>query len=173
MAVRVIKNTEPKNVNIISAAAIGAGAGLAVRQFVTPSKKEIDSVIFSQFEMIKENNIQATKKSVIEAAEKIFSKNPENQELALFLEKAKAETGKQAIAIKKKINAADKAVKEKVKILIDDLAGKMRASKNLSESAIKSYVKQKRPISSVVLPGLALGALGAFVYNVVGKISQD
>lgn len=173
MAVRVIKNTEPKNVNILGAAAIGAGAGLAVRQFVAPSKKEIDSVIFSQYEMIKENNIQATKKSVIGVVEKVFSKNPENQELALFLEKAKAETGKQVLEAKKKINAADETIRAKVKILIDDLAGKMRASKNLSESAIKSYVKQKRPISSVILPGLALGALGAFVYNVVGKISQD
>lgn len=173
MQICVIKNTEPKNTNIGYATVAGGLTGLALRQFVPPPKEEIDAVMFNQVDMIKESNLKSTKNSVIEKAEKLFAKNPEKQELELFLERAKAQTAQQVLAAKQKIKSADSAVKKEVKIMIDDLAGKIKASKNLSEMTIKNYVKHKRPVAAILLPSMALGAVGAFVYNVLGKINED
>ena len=53
------------------------------------------------------------------------------------------------------------------------MAVKMRAAKNLTDANIKNAVKQKRSISAFLLPGIALGALGAYVYNVIGTISEE
>ena len=45
MQVSVIKNSEPKNVNIPMAAAAGAGTGLLLRHFVPVWKSEMDYVV--------------------------------------------------------------------------------------------------------------------------------
>ena len=33
--------------------------------------------------------------------------------------------------------------------------------------------KQARPVWAYLLPGIALGSIGAFVYNVIGTITED
>ncbi len=188
MQVCVIKNTEPKNVNIPLVAAAGAGAGLALRHFMPVHKPEIDSVMFGESEVLKENNIKNAKKAVLSDLFKTAGKDKDNQALQLFIERTKAsvkydqagsdkqlkaEAVKLAKAAKEKIKAAPAEVQKEVHNLTEKAVNKVRAAKILTEANIKSAVKQARPVWAYVLPGAALGALGAYVYNVIGTISED
>lgn len=173
MQVSVIKNSEPKNVNIPMAAAAGAGTGLLLRHFVPVWKSEMDYVMFNQSDAIKEESVKSVKNSVLDKAKKHLAKNTDDKALDLFVKRAQVKDAKESAQIKEQIQQAPKAVRKQVKILIDDIAVKMRAAKNLTDANIKNAVKQKRSISAFLLPGIALGALGAYVYNVIGTISEE
>ena len=53
------------------------------------------------------------------------------------------------------------------------MAARMQASKNITIANIKNAVRQQRPYSHFILPGVALGALVAYAYNVVGTIKDN
>lgn len=196
MSVSAIRSTEPKNVNIPLAAAAGGAAGLVVRQIFPVKKPEIDAVLFGETDTIKANNIKNAKKNAIDEIVKLFNKNKDNEALKLFLErtkasakyaniledealtaeeasKAKREASKLAKKAKENIKAASAEVQKEIKSLTEKVVNKVRASRNLSDASIKTSVKQMRPFAAFILPGLALGAVSAFVYNVVGTISKD
>lgn len=190
MAVSVIKSTEPKNANIITATAIGAGAGLAVRQFMPVTKLEIDSVLFGESEAIREASINQARKNTMKEISKMLATEKENPVYKIFFKRLKASAdfakaketnnakAKQAaIEMAKKAKESIKSSPSVIRYEFDKLTRKVinqvKAARVVSENSLKSAVKQQRPVSSFVLPGMALGALGAFVYNVVGTISQD
>lgn len=173
MQVSVIKNSEPKNKSILLTAAAGGGTGLLLRHFVPVWKSEMDYVMFNQSDAIKEEAVKTVKDSVLDKAKKQLAKQPKNEALDLFIKRAQAKDAKESIAVKEEVQKASKTVRKQVKILIDDIAVKMRAAKNLTDANIKNAVKQKRSISAFLLPGIALGALGAYVYNVIGTISEE
>lgn len=190
MAVSVIKSTEPKNANIITATAVGAGAGLAVRQFMPVTKLEIDTVLFGESAAVRETSINQTRKNTMKEISKLFAQDKENPVYKLFFErlKASAEFAKaqeinnakakkvaieMAKNVKEKIKTAPEPIRFEIKKLSEKVINQVKASRLVSENALKSAVKQQRPVSSFVLPGMALSALGTFVYNVVGTISQD
>lgn len=104
---------------------------------------------------------------------KHLAKNPDDKALDLFVKRAQVKDAKESAQIKEQIQQAPKAVRKQVKVFIEDMAVKMRAAKNLTDANIKNAVKQKRSISAFLLPGIALGALGAYVYNVIGTISEE
>ncbi len=190
MAVSVIKSTEPKNVNIITATALGAGAGLAVRQFMPVTKLEIDTVLFGESAAIREASINQARKNTMKEISKMLAQDKENPVYKLFLERLRAsadfakaqETNnikakKVAIEMAKKAKESIKSAPNVVRYEFDKLTKKVinqvKAARVVSENSLKSAVKQQRPVSSFVLPGMALSALGTYVYNVVGTISQD
>lgn len=173
MQVSVIKNTESKNVNIPLTAAAGAGAGLAVRQFFPVYQPEIDTVMFNKSDVIKRDNIVAAKKSFVEKTQKMFKKQPENKSMDLFLKWVEAKSKDEVKAVKKQITEAPKNIQEGVTALKKDLSIQIKAAKNLTEANIKSAVRQSRSIPAYMLPGAALAALGAYIYNVIGTISED
>ena len=188
MQVCVIKNTEPKNASIPLAMAAGAGAGLALRHFMPVYQPEIDSVMFGASQVLRDNNIKNAKKAVMNDLYKEANKNKSNQALSLFLERAKAsfkydaagsneklkkEAVKMAKEAKEKIKAAPKQVRKEIQELTAAAVNKVKASKILTEANIKNAVKQARPYAGFLLPGIALGALGAYVYNVIGAIKEN
>ena len=190
MQVSVVTNTEPKNVSIPAAMAVGGAMGLAVRQFKPVLKSEMDSVLFGESDVIRQNNIKRARKNAIDDVVKMFVKDRDNEALKLFLERTKAsvkyanaqETGnvqlkKEAVmlarAAKEKIKAAPENVRNEIKTLTQKVINKVRAARNLNENYIKTSVKQMRPYTAYILPGVALGAVCSFVYNVVGTISKD
>ena len=191
MAVSIVTmNTEPKNTSILKTAAIGGAAGVALRYLKPVSQHEVDTVLFGEFNTLKENNIKTVKKAVLEETEQMISKDRNNTALKLFLERLEAtvkyETAKEynntaaqkdAVDIAKKVkttlkNSSDE-IKTAYKELVKKAFNKAKASKFLSESNIKQTVKQSRPVSAYLLPGIFLGALCGYIYNVVGTISKD
>ena len=190
MAVSVIKSTEPKNANIITATALGAGVGVAVRQFMPVTKPEIDTVLFGESATIREISINQARKNTIKEISKMFVNDKENPVYKLFFERLKASSDfakaqetnnpkakKAAIelakTVKEKIKSAPSPIRYELRKLSEKAINQVKAARLVSENALKSAVKQQRPVSSFVLPGMALSALGTFVYNVVGTISQD
>lgn len=191
MAVSIVTmNTEPKNTSILKTAAIGGAAGVALRYLKPVSQNEVDTVLFGEFNTLKENNIKTVKKAVLEETEQMISKDRNNTALKLFLERLEAtvkyETAKEynntaaqkdAVDIAKKVkttlkNSSDE-IKTAYKELVKKAFNKAKASKFLSESNIKQTVKQSRPVSAYLLSGIFLGALCGYIYNVVGTISKD
>lgn len=195
-AISAIRNTEPKNVNIPLAAAAGGAAGLALRQALPVRKPEIDAVLFGETDTIKANNIKHARKNAIDEVVRLFKKDKDNEALKLFLErtkasvkyaniledetltaeeaqKAKQEASKLAKIAKQKIKAASADVQKEIQGLTQRVVNKVRAARNLSEASIKTSVRQMRPYAAFMLPGIALGVVSAFVYNVVGTISED
>lgn len=173
MQVSVIKTTEPKNLSIPAAMATGGVVGLGLRYAVPVCKSEIDYVMFDKADVLKEDNVKAVKKNVIEKAQKIFNVNKEDEALDLFLKRAKAETSQEAREAKNLIKKAPVDVFKKVKVMLSDLTAQMKVSKKLTDANIKNAVKQQRPYFHFILPGVALGALVAYVYNVVGTINEE
>lgn len=190
MSVSVIKNTEPKNINIPLAAMAGAGAGLAARHILPVYKPEIDMVLFGESDVIRDNNIKHARKKAVDEIVKMFRKDRDNEALQLFLERtkasvkysnaqenqsasAKAEAVKMAKAAKAKIKAAPEEVQKEIKVLTEKVINKVRAARKLTEANLKTSVKQMRPFAPFLLPGIALGVVSAYIYNVVGTISKD
>ena len=173
MQVCVIKNTEPKNVSIPLTMTAGGIAGLGLRYFMPVYKPEIDTVMFNQSDAIKRDNFETAKKTFIDKAKNLFKKEPENEALKLFLERMEARTAQEAKIAKEKIKNAPQTVKENVDKLKNVMAAQIKASRHLTEANIKNAVKQARPVWGYLLPGLALGALGGYFYNVVGTIKED
>ena len=93
--------------------------------------------------------------------------------MKLFLERMEAKTVQEAKTAKEKIKNAPQAVKENIDKLKNVMAAQIKASRHLTEANIKNAVKQARPVWGYLLPGLALGALGGYFYNVVGTIKED
>lgn len=173
MAVCEIRNTEPKNISIPGAAAIGAGTGLGARYFLPVHQSEIDTVLFNQSDELKKIQIRGAKKSFVEKIEKMFKQNPNDESMNLFLQRMKAGTTEEIKAAKDKIKNAPAEIKQGVDKLKLALAEQIKASKILTESNIKNLVKQSRSVWAFVLPGAALAAMGAYVYNVIGTITDD
>ena len=190
MSVSVVNNTEPKNVNIFKTAMIGGAAGLALKYAKPVTKNEVDTVLFGESDVIRANNIKQARKNVISDIVKMYSKEQKNDALNLFLERtnasirysnaldagnstAKKEAVELAKAAKEKIKAAPQAVQNEIKEMTKKVINKVRAARLLSENAIKNAVKQSRPFPAYILPGVALGALCGYIYNVIGTISED
>lgn len=173
MQVCAIKNTETKNINIPAAALTGGAAGLALRQFMPVYKEEIDTVMFNQSEEIKKANVEKAGKLFTHEIRQTSKKNPDIESIKLFLADVEAKTKEQKSLIEQKIKAAPQHVQESVQKLKNTLAARMKAAETLTESTIKTAVKQARPVWAYLLPAAALSAMGAFVYNVVGAIRED
>ena len=191
MSVSVIKSTEPKNANIYTAAAVGAAMGVGVRRFLPVYQPEMDAVLFGEFSEIKENNIKQARKFAMNNILKVSKDKKTNKKAVELLlermqasakyyqaqeqqnEKAKKAAVELAKKAKEKIKKAPKKVKEELAILSQRALNLLKASRLLSDDAVKSAVKNQRPYGSFILPGVALGLLSAFVYNVVGIISRD
>ena len=190
MSVSVVTNTEPKNANIFATAALGGAVGGAIRYFKPVTKQEIDTVLFGESDIIRQNSIRQARKSATNDIVKMFSKNRDNKAFELFMERAKAsvkyanakeaenatarrEAVKLATIAKDKIKAAPASIQKEIKSLTQIVINKVKAARVLSENALKDAVKQARPWPAYILPGVALGALFAYFYNVVGTISKD
>ena len=89
MQVSVIKTTEPKNVSIPAAMAIGGAAGLGLRYAMPVYKPEMDYFVFNKSDVIKEDNVKAVKKNVIEKAQNLLKNDKENEVIKLFIRRAK------------------------------------------------------------------------------------
>ena len=173
MQVSVIKTTEPKNVSIPAAMAAGGAIGLGLRYALPVYKPEMDYFVFNKSDVMKEDNVNAVKRNVIEKAQVLLKKDKENEVLKLFIRKAKAETAQQLKTVETAINKASQEIRAGVKAMVEDLAAQMKASENITIANIKNAAKQARPYSHFILPGAALGALVGYAYNVVGTISED
>lgn len=191
MPVSVITSTEPKNANIYLAAAVGTTAGVAVRQFLPVTQPEIDSVLFGEYNAIKENTFKQTRRLVMANVSKMKSKAQNNkQAVDLFFDRIKAsiefskaqelnneKAKKHAVAMAKKAKEAIKnapdAIKKEISELTQKALNQFKASRLLSGNSIKTAVKHQRPWGSFLLPGAALATLCAYTYNVVGAINKD
>ncbi len=173
MQVSVINTTEPKNVSIPAAMATGGVIGLGLRYAIPVYKPEMDYFVFNKSDVMKEDNVKAVKKNVIEKAQELLKKDKENEVLKLFIKRAKANTIQQLKAAKNAIQKAPQEIQNGVEAMVDDLAAQMKASKNITIANIKNAAKQARPYSHFILPGAALGALVGYAYNVVGTINED
>ena len=89
MQVSVIKTTEPKNVSIPAAMAVGGVAGLGLRYAIPVYKPEMDYFVFNKSDVMKEDNVKAVKKNVIEKAQDLLKKDKDNEALKLFIKRAK------------------------------------------------------------------------------------
>ena len=191
MAVSIVTmNTEPKNTSILKAATIGGATGVALRYLKPVSQNEADTVLFGEFNTLKENNIKTVKKSILDEAQHMLSKDKNNKALKLFEERLSAslkyetakefnntEAQKDAVNIAKNVKKALKESSQEIKTAYKELVKKAfffsLASQFLSENNVKQTVKQSRPVSAYLLPGILLGALCGYIYNVVGTISKD
>lgn len=191
MAVSIVTiNTEPKNTSILKTAALGGAAGVALRYLKPVSQNEVDTVLFGEFNTLKENSIKSAKKTIMEETAQAISNDRKNKALKLFYERleasskyelAKENNNKEAQKyaaelannVKKAIQQSSEEVKKEIKALSRKAFNKVKASKFLSESNVKQTVKQSRPVSAFLLPGIFLGALCGYIYNVVGTISKD
>lgn len=187
MSVCVIKNTQPKNTSIPVAMAVGAASGLALRHFLPVSKPEIDTVMFGEPEFLQEASVKMAKKDIFSNLKKALNADKNNQALNLFYERAEAsmkydsahtkELKDKAVALakaaKEKIKNAPDAVKKEIKDLTQSCVNKIKVARVLSEANVKNLVKAKRSYTAFLLPGIALGALASYVYNVIGTINQD
>ena len=173
MEVLAIKNSEPKNVSIPLTMTAGGAAGLALRHFIPVWEPEMDTFMFNKSESIKQDNAYAAKKSFVKSVQEKFKKEPENKSFQLFLDWVNAKTEKAVQAAENKISKAPQNIQNAVTDLRNDLSVKIQAAKNLTEANIKNAAKQARSVSGFLLPGIALGALAGYAYNVIGTISDN
>lgn len=173
MQVCVIKNTEPKNISIPMTATIGGATGLALRQFLPAQKGEVDTFLFNQAGSLKRDSSNTAIKEFIKDIKQKLNNNPENRAYDLFVKSKEAKSIKESKYIKNVIKDAPKEIQEQIATLRSNLASKIYAARQLSQANIKNAVKQSRPIWAYLLPGVAIGTIGAFVYNVIGTIVED
>ena len=172
MPISVINKTESSNINIPASTLVGGAAGLALRQFFPVFQDEVDYVLFRQTEIAKKADLIYAKDSFINSAKSALAKDKNNEALKLFIKRVEAKSISEAKAAKDKFKKAPAIVQKEFKKLMKEFLTNMKTKKQVYEETMKTYVKQKRPYGPYVLPGLAFGAAIAYVYNVVGKISE-
>lgn len=173
MQVCVIKNSEPKNISIPKTATIGGMLGLAVRQFLPAQQGEIDTFLFNQADTLKRDSSNTAIKEFIKDIKLKHNKNPENQVYDLFIKSKEAKSTKEIKYLRNIIKNTPVEIQEQIATLRNNLASKIYAARQLSKTNIQNAVKQSRPVWAYLLPGIALGSIGAFVYNVIGTITED
>ena len=176
MQVCTIKNTEPKNVSIPLTATIGGTMGLALRQFLPAQSGEIDTFLFNQADTLKRDATNTAIKEFMNDLKQKLKKDPTNKPLDMFIRSREAKTREDIWGTRQGIKNNSNASKEfanEINKIKKALFQKIKASRQLSEANIINATKQARPIWAYLLPGIALGSIGAFVYNVIGTITED
>ncbi len=173
MPVCVIKNTEPRNTSIPISLALGSASGLALRQFLPVYKPEIDTVMFDQTDAIISDSVSNAKNKYLSAIKKSIRREPDNPALKLFIKQYYTKKHADLKAVKQEIKNAPQKIQKKITSLRNEMAAKVRAARNLTDSNIKSAVKQARSVWAFLLPGAALGLLGGYIYNIIGAIKED
>jgi len=176
MQVCVIKNTEPKNMNIPLTATAGGAVGLALRHFVPAQKEEIDTFLFNQSSSIKKDSTKQAINEFMNDLKNKLRKDPTNKPLDMFIRSREAQGYDEVWGTRQGIKNNSKASKEfanEINKIKKALAQKIKATRQLSTSNIENATKQARPLWAFLLPGVALGTVLAYVYNVVGTIAED
>ena len=172
MQVCVIKNQEPKNSSIPLMTVAGGVTGLAIRQFLPAQQNEIDTFLFNQSDTLKRSSINNTIKDFMQNIKQQHQKDSNNLVLDLFIKRREAKDFNSLKLAKLSIKNSSEEVKNRISKLRTELATKILASRQLSQSTIENATKQARPIWAFLLPGMAIGALSAYIYNVIGTIKD-
>lgn len=176
MPVCVIKNTEPKNISIPAISAVGGATGLALRHFIPAQKEEIDTFLFNQADKLKQDSTNHAIDEFMKDLKSRLHKDPTNEVLDMFIRNREAQGAEEVWSTKQGIKNNAKASREfanEINKIKQELIERIKASRKLSTANIANATKQARPIWAYLLPGIALGALAGYVYNVVGTIIED
>lgn len=176
MPVCVIKNSEPKSISIPATAMVGGATGLALRHFIPAQQEEIDTFLFNQSDSLKKDSTKQAINEFMNDLRNRLRKDPSNKPLDMFIRSRDAQGAEEVWGARQGIKNNSKASKEfadEINKIKKDLIQKIKASRRLSSANIANTTKQARPVWAFLLPGVALGALAGYVYNVIGTIIED
>lgn len=182
MEVRVIKTSEPreqKKINVIAAGAVGAVSGFAVKYALPVSKEEINEFTDFQFRNIVNQKGLEAKKAELAELSREYKLKPELA-LDLFLKSkeecnAKTEWARRRVLITNRgdIRKATPEIRKKINEYARTVASKVKTARSSTEYLLASSAKDARPVAGFVVPGIILGIVVAFVYNVIGKFRES
>ncbi len=162
---------QPKRASILLTAAAGGGLGYGLKRFLPVGEEELAQVkgIGYKDELLKLN--EKAQNQEIRDLRKHFRKNP-------------FENSKKAFDTFRKMQSTDTVVKangeniynkgtESLKKAVDAIKAQVKAAgAKVEAKQLSDYIKEarmKRPGYVYAVPGIILGVVGAFVYNVIGK----
>ena len=172
MEVRVIKASEPsKNnkINIPLAAAIGGVSGYALKHALPVTIEDLNEFTNHQYQKMIEEKTTKTRNKFLKSVEKEAKRAPENKALDIFIKSQSEDKEIAKQALKERKNLPKEALKQLTEIR-NNLASKIKVARQTTTFLLSSSAKQARPASIFVVPGVILGMVFAFIYNVIGDM---
>lgn len=164
MAVRAIQTNEYKShqASYTTAAAIGALGGYALKYISPLTKEERDEKSSSGvINSVKKN----AKSSEIDAYKNIKDKTPAVDHFVKMSESGQIKA--------KKIKALGEPLSSQVLEIISNINAKARKMADVASKILNTTIKEARPTKTFMGIGAAVALSTAFVYNVLGKISEN
>lgn len=174
MEVRVINNTEPKKaqkVNIPIAAAVGGLGGYAIKHTLPLGIKEINDYTGGNYNNEIRKSASRAKQSELDALRNYIKNKSKTDAMDMFLRSKSAdkEVAKQA---RKEIQKSPRAVRAQINDVASAIAKKVKLAAKSKKYLLDSGIKNDRPSSIFIVPGIALAVVSAFVYNVIGRFKD-
>ena len=172
MEVRVIRASEPSKNNTINvplSAAIGGVSGYALKYALPVTTEDLNEFTNHQYQNIINEKTAKTRKNFLKSIKAEAQKAPDNKVLDIFIKSQSKdkEVAKQALAQRKTL--PETALKELAEIR-NNLASKIKVARQTTTYLLSSSAKNARPASIFVVPGVILGMVFAFIYNVIGDM---
>lgn len=175
MEVRVIKAPEPrkpKQVSIPLIAAAGGVTGYALKYALPLGLDEINEATNGQYKKQLRKSVVDARNSEIQEIKNILAKEPANKAADLFI-KCKSEIPDVRNAARLEIKNAAPKLKNEIKEFAHAVSVKGKVAYNSTKLLLDASIKHNRVTSFFVVPGIVLGVVGGFVYNVIGKFKDS
>ncbi len=174
MEVRVINNAEPKKaqkLSIPAAAAVGGLTGYALKYTLPLGIKEINDYTGGNYNKEIRKSAFSARDEELNNLKNILKDKPKTESLDLFLKSKSSdkETAKQA---RKQIQKGTKELRAQINDYAFTVAKKMKMAGKSKKYLLDSGIRNDRPASIFVVPGIALAVVGTFVYNVIGHFKD-
>lgn len=172
MEVRVIKASEPpKNnkINVPLSAAIGGVSGYALKYALPVTLEDLNEFTNHQYQQFLDEKTAKTRKNFLKNIEAEAKKTPDNKAIDIFIKSQSKDQNVAKAAFKERKNLPKETLKQLTEIR-NNLASKIKVARQTETFLLSSSAKNARPASIFVVPGVILGLVFAFIYNVIGDM---
>lgn len=180
MQVCVIKNTEPRKASLPLTGAFCGLVGYTLKNNMPILLDEVDSFYPNKAATLIDRNAKVLKDEYITKLSKTAREGNEAADLFVRKENAKnavrMATSNDSLKIarqnlkniRNQIKNAPDTLKQRIAFYSKNAAQKVSKARNISGTVLEAAIKSGRSNLLYTVPGVVLGVVGAFVYNVVG-----
>lgn len=182
MVVRVVSISEPKESKKVSTplmAVLGGMAGYSLKYAIPLSKTEINEATDFQYQNIINQKGFEAKKAELEELALLLKKKPDpaldtflKSKIKLNVNSGFTET-KDFKTSRELCRKGAPELVSRIREYAHGVAVKVKIARSSTKFLLDSSIKNSRPASVFVVPGVVLGVIGAFVYNVIGKFRES
>lgn len=174
MEVRVINAAEQrktKNASIPLTAAVGGLTGFALKHTLPLGMKEINEYTGGNYNKEIRRSAFVARDNELANLQKLLKDKPQFEALDIFL-KSKSSDKEVAKQARKQIQKGSRELRSQIRDYASTVAKKMRLEGKSKKYLLDSGILNDRPAAVFVVPGIVLGTIGAFVYNVIGHFKD-